>query len=106
MPFANPAIQAEYQRSRRSGKSGHIIPKPTVKKKRAGNPNWGRPLDSLAPMPVELTAFEKKVVSLDIKPSTYPQSKELKAWAKLNHKTRYIPESLLKAWGLDVEVDY
>jgi hypothetical protein len=61
-----------------------------------GNPNWGK---DQTEAPVRC-AFELKVDELGLTPDLYLRSAELRAWAAAHKNTRYIPETLLKAWGL------
>jgi hypothetical protein len=58
-----------------------------------GNPN--RKKDQSA-----VCAFELKANELGLTPDQYIQSRELRAWAVVHKNTRYIPEALLKVWGL------
>lgn len=67
---------------------------------RAGNPNWGKPDQ---PSVAILTSFEMKVVELNLAPDQYLGSAELRAWSAAHKNTRYVPEPLLKAWGLGSE---
>lgn len=50
--------------------------------------------------PSLMTAFEKKAESLGLKPGEYESSKQLRKWVEDNHMQKYIPEHLLKVWGL------
>ncbi len=71
-----------------------------AKVRRRGNPNWcrgGQPIPNLP------TAFEKEVRRLGLKPEAYLKSAELRAWCDKNRDRLYIPELLLKAWGLTVD---
>jgi hypothetical protein len=65
---------------------------------RRGNPNWGK--DSATAVPPTVCAFDLKVRELGLSADQYIRSAELRAWAAAHKSTRYIPESLLKAWGL------
>ena len=71
--------------------------------KRRGNPNWGKPERSGALLPTA-TEFEQAVRKFNLKPDEYVNSKHLRKWAQQNRHSKYIPESLLKAWGLDVQI--
>jgi hypothetical protein len=71
--------------------------------KRRGNPNWGKPERSGALTPT-MTEFEQAVRKFNLKPDEYVNSKHLREWAQQNRHFKYIPESLLKAWGLDVQI--
>jgi hypothetical protein len=67
--------------------------------KRRGNPNWGKALEPLATV-VTPSAFEQQVRKLDLTPDQYVQSTRLREWARHNMNAKYVPEDLLKAWGL------
>jgi hypothetical protein len=47
-------------------------------------------------------AFEKFVREHNIPEPMWKQSVELRAWCKRNANTRFVPEKLLKAFGIDV----
>jgi hypothetical protein len=68
--------------------------------KRRGNPNWGKSgrITAIA------TEFEQAVRQLKLEPNEYVNSVPLREWAQRNRHSKYIPESLLKAWGLNVYV--
>jgi hypothetical protein len=66
---------------------------------RRGNPNWGK-TESFAATPKLLTAFEQTVRDFNLQPEQYRQSEALREWAQRNCSCKYIPESLLKAWGI------
>jgi hypothetical protein len=66
---------------------------------KAGNPNWGKP-DQSTPL---ITSFEMKVNELNLAPDQYLGSAELRAWSAAHKNTRYVPETLLKAWHLNSE---
>jgi hypothetical protein len=46
------------------------------------------------------SAFEQQVRKLDLTPDQYEQSTRLREWARHNMNSKYVPEDLLKAWGL------
>jgi hypothetical protein len=69
--------------------------------KRRGNPNWGK-LGSGPVVPV-VTEFEKRVGEYKLTPDQYLQSFQLSEWARRNRNSKFIPEDLLKAWGLEIE---
>jgi hypothetical protein len=48
--------------------------------------------------------FEKVVARLGLKEQAWVTSERLKRWASLNRSRRYVPESLLKAWNLEVHL--
>lgn len=64
---------------------------------RAGNPNWGKDVPTEEPTK---TMFELEVEKLGLAPDQYIFSEELRVWAASHRNTRYIPEPLLKAWGM------
>jgi hypothetical protein len=64
---------------------------------RHGNPNWGKPC---VPVPYLLTKFEQKVEELGLCPSEYEVSAQLRNWCRRNAKARYVPEYLLRLWGI------
>ena len=71
--------------------------------KRRGNPNWGKPQLSGALLR-SATEFEQTVRKFKLEPDEYVNSVRLREWAQRNRHSKYIPESLLKAWGLDVQI--
>jgi hypothetical protein len=75
----------------------------TSSARQRGNPNWGKPPCSGAVMPT-LTEFEQTVRKFKLKPEEYVNSELLRKWAERNVNSKYIPESLLKAWKLGVYV--
>jgi len=48
------------------------------------------------------SAFEQQVQKLDLTPDQYQQSVRLREWARNNMNSKYVPEDLLKAWGLTI----
>jgi hypothetical protein len=72
---------------------------PTRVRKR-GNPNWGKPIE---PVPDVPTAFEEQVEKLGLNDQTCVTSEKLKQWCERNKDRCYIPERLLKAWGIPVD---
>ena len=67
--------------------------------KRQGNPNWGKPI---APLPSLPTEFEQQVEKLGLCPDEYQDSAKLRNWCLRNANSRYVPEYLLKVWGITV----
>jgi hypothetical protein len=53
-----------------------------------------------------ITEFEKKCIELNLAPDMFLGSGELRAWAGAHKNTRYVPESLLKAWRIVTEVSF
>ena len=72
---------------------------PALKNKR-GNPNWGRPLP---PIPAIATEFERHALQLNLTEAMYTSSRELRVWCDRNRNRVYIPEWLLKEWGMTVD---
>jgi hypothetical protein len=66
---------------------------------RRGNPNWGKPY---VPAPCLLTEFEQRVEELGLRPHQYQSSPELRKWCRRNANIHYVPEHLLKLWGITV----
>ena len=68
-----------------------------------GNPNWGK----LIPCPPSLpTEFEMEVKRLRLTKQLYVGSAELRFWCERNKNRIYIPEWLLEAWGIVVDLKY
>jgi hypothetical protein len=68
--------------------------------RKRGNPNWGCPLP---PAPAHPTEFELQVRQLQLTARTYTSSLELRAWCEQNRNRLYVPEWLLKEWGITVD---
>jgi hypothetical protein len=72
---------------------------------RRGNPRWaaGHP-SALRPaaMPTE---FETRMRELHLTQDTCAASHELRRWCENNRNRHYVPEWLLKAWGIRVDPD-
>lgn len=68
--------------------------------RKPGNPNWGKPLKRVLAVP---TAFEEQVQELGLTERTCVASEELRQWCKRNKDRCYIPERLLKQWGITVD---
>jgi hypothetical protein len=69
-------------------------------KRGRGNPNWGKPF---AALPVMLTRFELQVERLGLSKTQFLASLELKRWCERNRNRCYVPEWLLKEWGIEVD---
>jgi hypothetical protein len=67
---------------------------------RSGNPDWGKAVP-FSPMVPTLSAFEEAVKELKLQPDQYLHSTRLREWAQRNRNSKFIPESLLKAWGFE-----
>jgi hypothetical protein len=72
---------------------------PTRDRKR-GNPNWGKPMKAAPDVP---TAFEEQVQKLGLNEQTCETSEKLRQWCQCNKDRCYIPERLLKRWGITVD---
>ena len=89
--------------ARPSGVSFVAVSKPLVishAARKRGNPNWGKPMGAA---PVVRTAFEEQVQRLGLNEQTCATSEKLKQWCERNKDRCYIPESLLKRWGIQVD---
>jgi hypothetical protein len=73
--------------------------------RRRGNPNWGSGLP-LKHIPRVASEFEKQVKQLGLTQPTYATSDRLRTWCKHNRNRCYIPEWLLKAWGIAVDPNF
>ena len=70
--------------------------------KRRGNPNWGKP-EMNGPAIPTISEFEQVAREFNLKPEQYIHSTQLREWASRNRNSKFIPESLLEAWGFEVE---
>ncbi len=75
---------------------------PAARRKR-GNPNWGLPIP---PAPALPTEFELRVRQLQLTAGAYTSSRELRTWCERNRNRLYIPEWLLKEWGITVDAAF
>lgn len=71
--------------------------------KRQGNPNWGK---LSIPGPFLPTGFEQEVAKLGLRPDEYQDSPQLRNWCLRNANTHYVPEYLLKVWGVNVHQNW
>ena len=71
--------------------------------KKRGNPNWGKPAPSIAF--TGASSFEEVVKQLRLAPADYEHSAQLKEWVEKNKDQRYVPQSLLDAWDIEVRDD-
>lgn len=69
-----------------------------------GNPNWCKPWPAQLG-PHIATEFEMRVRQLKLTSQTLVTSTELRTWCENNRNRRYIPESLLREWGITVDPD-
>jgi hypothetical protein len=65
-----------------------------------GNPNWGK---VCADIPKQPTSFEEIVQRLKLSEKDYQSSAQLKDWVEANKDVKYVPQDLLKAWGIEVK---
>jgi len=68
---------------------------------RRGNPNWGKPLPQSFSSPA-VTEFEKQIRHLKLNERNFAGSDQLRLWCEQNKNRFYVPESLLKHWGISV----
>lgn len=66
-----------------------------------GNPNWGKGCGDIPSTP---TSFEEMVGQLNLKEHQYRSSIPLKEWAKKHKDSKYIPQDLLDAWGIEAKL--
>jgi hypothetical protein len=64
-----------------------------------GNLNWGKPY---VPVFCSPSAFERQVEQLGLCPDQYEASLELRKWCRRNANTYFVPEDLLRLWGIKV----
>ena len=69
-----------------------------------GNPNFTTP-ERMTFKEITMTQFEFQVdrIGLSDKPNYWEHSGLLRAWAKQHRSSHYVPEWLLKAWGLQLK---
>ena len=68
--------------------------------KQRGNPNWGKPGPPMLGSPV--SDFESVVKRLGLSPEQYPSSSALRDWVRKNKDHKYVPPTLLEAFGFEV----
>jgi hypothetical protein len=87
-------------------KSDSIRNNQVIMPKRNIQPNWasGR-FGSVRPA-TATTQFEKQVRKLRLTYEDCARSEKLRRWCQENSHRCYIPESLLKVWGIVVEPDH
>ena len=49
----------------------------------------------------DLTAFEVEVLRLKLQPAQYQTSVQLREWVRKWCMSKYVPESLIEAWGME-----
>ena len=67
-----------------------------------GNPKWGK---ASAFEPAKPTYFDLELAKLGLTetPEAWPWSSPLRKFAEKHRRAHYIPESLLRIWGLELE---
>jgi hypothetical protein len=76
---------------------------PTAKVRKRGEPQWGQSMPAWVPaLP---TAFEMKVKQLGLRREEYVYSEALRVWCEENRNRCYIPEWLLDAWDIQVDLN-
>jgi hypothetical protein len=76
---------------------------PVARTRKRGNPNWGRPMPAAPALPTE---FEVRARQLQLTVEMYPSSRELRTWCQQNRNRCYVPEWLLKEWGITVDLGF
>jgi hypothetical protein len=54
-----------------------------------------------APVPPRPSDFERVVARLKLSPEQYESSDQLRQWVEKHWQQKFVPEWLLKAWGLN-----
>lgn len=65
-------------------------------------PNWASGEKERAPAPDLPTQFEQIAEKIGVTKEYYVHSQPLKAWVKRNRRDYYVPEWLLREWGLQL----
>jgi hypothetical protein len=71
---------------------------------RSGQPRWGNGRSGEI-RPQGPTGFEDEVRRLGLSEQDYAHSSQLKAWCERNKDRHFIPEAVLKLWGMSVDPD-
>jgi hypothetical protein len=72
-------------------------------KRGRGNPNWMAGMNGTLRIPPAVpTEFERLAVKLGVPEALWAHSRELRSFARKFGRSKYVPEHLLDAWGLDV----
>jgi len=72
------------------------------RKHRRGNPNWGKP----SSIPSHPTEFDLQVRQLGLTTREYVTSAALRVWCQRNRNRVYVPEWLLEAWKIPVDITF
>lgn len=65
------------------------------------NSNWGQ---AYGPSPITSSSFEEIVKQLKLAEKEYKNSIALKQWAQKHKDSKYVPQDLLEAWGIEAKV--
>jgi hypothetical protein len=77
-------------------------PVPIARKRGRGNPNWGK----FSKIPSLPTEFELRVQQLGLTKREYVTSAALRVWCQRNRNRVYVPEWLLEAWEIPVDITF
>ena len=66
-----------------------------------GNRNWGKPWGDTPNTP---TSFDEMVRRLNLSEKEYQSSIPLKEWVQKNKDSKYVPQRLLEAWGMEAKL--
>ena len=66
--------------------------------------NWSSGIPAEVP-PATQTEFEIVAGELNLVEQSYSGSQQLKKWCECNRNRRFVPEWLLKKWGIRVDSD-
>ena len=64
------------------------------------NSNWGQ---AYGDTPVTTTSFEEMVRRLKLSEKEYRSSIPLRKWAQKHKDSKYVPQHLLEAWGIEAK---
>jgi hypothetical protein len=71
-----------------------------IRQRRRGNPGWGKL--PMVPPPDTPTEFDICIEQLGLCQEDYVASALLRTWCERHRNQCYIPEWLLKEWGIEV----
>ena len=60
----------------------------------------------MPPVPALATEFELRARQLQLTAEMYTSSRELRAWCERNRNRCYVPEWLLREWGITVDPNF
>jgi hypothetical protein len=63
--------------------------------------NWGQ---AYGDAPITTTSFEEMVRRLELSEKEYRSSIPLRQWAQKHKDSKYVPQDLLEAWGIVVNL--